>query len=131
MLTQQDCETNNQATDDQDGEFDELELDSAIDTIVYDGSEQEPPMSDEKHDRTVMLMAALIGVGIFVVLIGLTALSKTGIFGADCGPIPTNRSGRCYQAGFPNNQTMPYLPTSSWQLGHISIVFPSATPWVP
>jgi hypothetical protein len=74
----------------------------------------EPPLSDAMHDRTILLMAAICTAVVLVLCVGITLLSNTGIFGADCGTIPTNRTARCYQSGFPSSYSDHYAPTSVW-----------------
>ena len=74
----------------------------------------EPILSDATHDRLIVLLAAMFALATVVLFLGITQLSTTGIFGADCGSIPTNRSARCYQAGYPNPVNGYSVPASKW-----------------
>lgn len=95
-------------------EFDPQEPDDFSEWEEYYEPPPEPPLSDAMHDRVILLMAAIFTVGVLVLCFGITLLSNTGIFGADCGSVPTNRTGRCYQSGFPSSFSDHYAPTSIW-----------------
>jgi hypothetical protein len=95
-------------------EFGPEEPDDFVDLEEYYEPAPEPRISDATHDRVIVLIAAIFAVATLVLFFGITQLSTTGLFGADCGSMPTNRSGRCYQADYPHNVSDHYTPTSVW-----------------
>ena len=105
-------DTDGQTAIDKTAVLDQEEQDNPDDILDQYEAPPEVPLSDAKHDQTIILLVVLVGLGMLVLMLYLNFFSVTGIFGSGCNSYLSNRIAQCYQSSYGDSLRYEYVPTS-------------------